>query len=69
MKLGARFWAVVIGTTIAAVSAGAAVAVFVGWAWYTWGLFGALLLVGAIALTFGYAYDRREQNRRKRLAA
>jgi bacteriorhodopsin len=69
MKLGARFWIVLIATIIGAVIAGSAVAIFVGWVWYAWGFFGALVFVSVCALAFGYVYDRREQNRRKRLAA
>ena len=40
-----------------------------GWAWYAWGFAGAFLLLSALLLGFGWAYDKREQNRRKSLAA
>jgi hypothetical protein len=40
-----------------------------GRAWYAWGFLGMWIFVGALALAFGYFYDRREQRRRRRLAA
>ena len=69
MKLGAKFWIVLIATVVGAVVAGGALVMLFGWAWYAWGFVGAFLLLTAILLTFGYVYDRREQNRRKGLAA
>jgi bacteriorhodopsin len=69
MKLGAKFWFGLIGIAIAALVAGAILIAFFGWAWYAWGFAGAFLLLSALLLTFGWIYDKREQNRRERLAA
>jgi bacteriorhodopsin len=69
MKLGAKFWFGLIGIAIAAVVAGAILIAVFGWAWYAWGFAGAFLLISALLLAFGWIYDKREQNRRKSLAA
>jgi Kef-type K+ transport system membrane component KefB len=69
MKLGVKFWFVLIGTAIGAVIAGAVLIAIFGWAWYAWGFAGAFLALSAILLSIGWLYDRREQNRRKQLAA
>jgi hypothetical protein len=66
--LGGRTWAAILGLVVAAVAVGAIVFIVFGWVWYAWGFFGALLCFGAALLGFGYVYDRRERNRRKRLA-
>lgn len=67
--LGARFWLSLLGIVVGAVLVGALLFIIFGWAWATWGFIGALLGISAIALTFGWIFDRREQNRRRRLAS
>jgi len=65
---GLRFWLSVLGLLVAAIIAGVVVFIVIGWAWYAWGFLAVMLLVGAVLIGFGYVYDRREQNRRRRLA-
>ena len=65
---GLRFWLTVLGLLVAAIIAGVIVFIVIGWAWYAWGFLAVMLLVGAALIGFGYVYDRREQNRRRRLA-
>ena len=67
--LGTRFWLSLLGIVVGAVLVGAVLFIIFGWAWATWGFIGALLGISAIALTFGWIFDRREQNRRRRLAS
>ena len=68
-KLGARFWLWLVGLIVGVVIAGVLVAVLFGRLWYAWGLFGAFVVLSVVAMAFGYAFDRRERNRRNRLAA
>ena len=65
---GLRFWLAVLGLLVAAIIAGVIVFIVIGWAWYAWGFLAVMLLIGAVLIGFGYVYDRREQNRRRRLA-
>jgi Kef-type K+ transport system membrane component KefB len=67
--LGTKFWLSLLGIVVGAVLVGAVLFIIFGWAWATWGFIGALLGISAIALTFGWIFDRREQNRRRRLAS
>jgi bacteriorhodopsin len=69
MKLGAKFWVVLLAIVVGVVVAGIVFAMLFSWAWYAWGFLGACLVLSLMLVTFGYAYDRREQSRRKRLAA
>jgi membrane protein implicated in regulation of membrane protease activity len=68
-KLGARFWFAIAGLAVGAVIAGVIVFVLFGALWYAWGFFGAFLVLSVVLMAFGYAFDRRERNRRNRLAA
>jgi hypothetical protein len=68
MELGGKFWLAIIGM---AVGIGVAVwlaFVIIGWAWYAWGLIGALLFFAGVALLVGWGMDRREAGRRKGLS-
>jgi hypothetical protein len=68
MELGGKFWLAIIGM---AVGIGVAVwlaFVIIGWAWYAWGLIGALLFFAGVALLAGWVSDKREAGRRKGLA-
>jgi uncharacterized membrane protein len=67
--LGARFWLAIIGVTIAIAAAVFLILVFIGWAWYAWGLLGLLLVLGVVFAGIGLIVDRREAKRRRRLAA
>ena len=60
-RVGGRFW---IGLMAAIVGIGIAVGIlflFVGAALATWGVLGAFIVFGGIALAFAYVYDRRKQ--------
>lgn len=66
--LGGRFWLKLIGVLVAG---GFVVMLLFGiWgrAWYTWGMLGALIFMGLLAIAFGYVWDRREQKRRSGIA-
>jgi hypothetical protein len=69
MELGGRFWLWVIGIALAVGIGGFLVFALIGWAWYSWGLFGMFLLFGGIAVVFGWIYDKREARRRDEYAA
>jgi hypothetical protein len=68
-RLGVRFWLAIAGLSVGVVMAGVIVFVIFGGLWYAWGFFGAFLALCVVMMGFGYAYDRRERNRRNRLAA
>jgi hypothetical protein len=59
--LGWRFWLWVIGVSLAIGIGGLLLFLLVGAAWYRWGFLGALIFFSAIALAYGYFYDRRQR--------
>ena len=59
--LGWRFWLWVIGVSLAIGIGGLLLFLLVGAAWYRWGILGALIFFSAIALAYGYFYDRRQR--------
>jgi hypothetical protein len=67
--LGAGFWLKVMAGSVAVVLAAALFVVIFGHIWVALGFFGALLVLGAALLAFGWLFDRRERKRRERLAA
>jgi hypothetical protein len=67
--LGARFWLMLVGVTLAGALGVFLIFVFIGWAWYAWGLFGLLLFLAVVFGAWGWIVDRREAKRRSRLAA
>ena len=66
--MGARVWLSILGICVAAVLAGWILFVAFGWVWAASGFFGALLALSAVAIGFGWFYDRREARRRGQLA-
>jgi Kef-type K+ transport system membrane component KefB len=68
MDLGAKFWLGLLGVCVGAVVAGAILFLLFGWAWSAFGFIGALIVLGALAIGFAYIHDRRQENRRRRLA-
>jgi membrane protein implicated in regulation of membrane protease activity len=68
-KMGIRFWLAIAGLAVGAVVAGVLVFVLFGHLWYAWGFFGAFLALCVVLMAFGWVVDRRERNRRNRLAA
>jgi membrane protein implicated in regulation of membrane protease activity len=68
-ELGARFWLMFIGGLVAAALAGIILIGLFGRAWYAWGFFGAFTVLAVALIASGYLYDRREQKRRRGLAA
>ena len=69
MELGGRFLLGLLGVCVGAVAAGAILFLLFGWAWSAFGFIGALIVLSLLALGFAYIHDRREQNRRRRLAS
>jgi hypothetical protein len=59
-ELGWKFWLWVIGVSLAIGIGGLLLFLLIGAAWYSWGFFGALLFFGAIALAWGWYYDRSQ---------
>jgi membrane protein implicated in regulation of membrane protease activity len=68
MELGARFWLGLLGICVGAVVVGAILFLLFGWAWSAFGFIGALIVLAVIAIGFAYIHDRRQENRRRRLA-
>ena len=66
--LGARFWLTLIGICLGAAIAGGLLLVLIGWVWAAVGLFGTLVVFGGAAIGAASVFDRRERERRKRLA-
>jgi ABC-type Fe3+-siderophore transport system permease subunit len=62
--LGAGFWVKVVGVSLAAALGAILIFVFIGWAWYAWGLLGMLLFFAAVVIGIGYIIDRRDARRR-----
>ena len=50
MKLGGKFWVVLIASIVGVVVAGAIVVALFGWAWYELGFLGAFLILSGIVL-------------------
>ncbi|MFL5917777.1 MAG: hypothetical protein ACJ74L_06685 [Gaiellaceae bacterium] len=69
MDLGAKFWLGLAGACVGAVIVGSILFILFGLAWSAWGFLGAFLGLALILLAVGYIHDRREQNRRRRVAA
>jgi hypothetical protein len=67
MDLGAKFWLSVVGMAVGVAAAAWLAFAIIGWAWYAWGLIGALLFFAGVALLAGWVIDRREADRRKGL--
>jgi membrane protein implicated in regulation of membrane protease activity len=68
MELGARFWLGLLAICVGAVVVGAILFLLFGWAWSAFGFIGALIVLAVIAIGFAYIHDRRQENRRRRLA-
>jgi len=58
-SLGAGFWLALAGGVLVVSIAGVAIVLLVGWAWYTWGLLAALVVIGAVGIGAAYVADRR----------
>ncbi len=57
--LGGRFWLYTLAIALAVGIGGLVFFMFISAAWASWGLFGALLFFGAVALVWGWYYDRQ----------
>jgi len=55
--LGGRFWLRVVGMILAVTIGSIAVLYLFGYAWYSWGLVGALLAFGAVAVGAAWVMD------------
>jgi bacteriorhodopsin len=58
-SLGAGFWLEIAAGVGVVCLGGVAIMLLVGWAWYTWGLLAALVVIGAIGIGAAYIADRR----------
>jgi hypothetical protein len=58
-SLGWGFWGSVFGVCLAIGVGGFLLFWFVGAAWYRWGFFGGLLVLGGVLLIVAWIYDRR----------
>jgi len=57
-SLGGRFWLRVVGLIVGVTVASIAVLFLFGYAWYSWGLVGALVVLGAVAVAAARVMDR-----------
>ena len=57
-SLGGRFWLRVVGLILAVTIGSIAVLYLFGYAWYSWGLVGALLAFGAVVVGAAWVMDR-----------
>jgi hypothetical protein len=67
MELGGKFWFGVIGVVVGICLAAWLGFLIIGWAWASWGFFGAMFLFAVIAIGGAWLYDRREAKRRRGL--
>jgi Kef-type K+ transport system membrane component KefB len=68
METDAKFWLTLVGIAIGGVIAALGVYWLFGYLWYTMGFLGAFVVLGAVALAFGWLTDRRAKKRRAGLA-
>jgi hypothetical protein len=69
MEMGGKFWLWLVAVLIGVGAGTVLLFMLFGRAWYAWGLFGALLVFSAVAIGIAWVFDRRDQQRRKSLAA
>jgi hypothetical protein len=67
--LGAGFWFKILGLAVAFAVGGILLFSLLGAAWARYGALGTLLLFSALALAYGYIYDRRQAKRYRDLEA
>lgn len=63
MDLGVRFWLIVLGLAIGGVVAFVLLLALLGWAWYTWGLLGAMIFFISVLALIAWISDRRVRKR------
>ena len=61
--LGAGFWLKTIGVVFAFGIGGLILFVFIGAAWYAWGLLGTFVFVIGVLALVGWIYDRQRSKR------
>jgi O-antigen ligase len=59
--LGGGFWLWLVGLVVGGAVAAVIIFMVMGWAWYTWGFFGAFFLLALVSLGVGFVYDRRQE--------
>lgn len=57
-ELGGRFWLSVVGIALAIGIGGILLFTLIGFAWYAWGFFGALIFFGIVLIGAGWLIDR-----------
>jgi Kef-type K+ transport system membrane component KefB len=63
MDLGVKFWVAVVGIAVGGVVAFVLILALLGWAWYTWGFLGMMILFIAVLSVIAWISDRRERKR------
>jgi hypothetical protein len=63
MDLGARFWLIVLGVAVGGAVAFVLLLALLGWAWYTWGLLGAVIFFLSVLGLLAWISDRRVRKR------
>jgi polyferredoxin len=67
LHLGPGFWLSTIGILIAGIGGAILVFILFGRVWYSWGLLGGFIVLGAILIPISYIIDRRDAHRRSGL--
>jgi uncharacterized membrane protein len=67
--MGVRFWLMLAGIAVVCAIGAGVIFLIIGAAWYAWGFFGTLLVIGVVALLYGLWYDRRHPSARGRYGA
>jgi len=62
-SLDGRFWLRTIGLIVAVSLASIAVIFLFGYAWYSWGLIAAMLVLVGVVVAIGYFMDRDDSYR------
>jgi 23S rRNA A1618 N6-methylase RlmF len=63
MELGAKFWLWVVAVAVGVGVGAFLIFALIGWAWYAWGFFGMLVVIGGVLIAVAWIFDRREQKR------
>jgi hypothetical protein len=62
--MGGRLWLWAFLLAIAIAGGAYLIFALIGYAWYAWGLFGMLLVLGVVLIGVAWLFDKREARRR-----